>query len=176
MRNFFNTDCKRQLQLRISFISPLQIDPLNETFEQNTMFYIFLQFVQLSLLCKKNSMVIERELSSNQEGDMPASSYPPLYQIFPSSPQNTALSLATSHKISRRRNRKEEEKDESAEFPFRPFSDAPKTQRKSCAKGFHVSLLSLPSTAVQFQSTKGTKRCTIGSAQFATLQRHEAAR
>ncbi len=38
MRNFFNTDCKRQLQLRISFISPLQIDPLPVTFEQNTMF------------------------------------------------------------------------------------------------------------------------------------------
>ncbi len=38
MRNFFSTDCKWQLQLRISFISPLQIDPLNVTFEQNTMF------------------------------------------------------------------------------------------------------------------------------------------
>jgi len=34
----FNTDWKRKLQLRISFISPLQIDPLHVTFEQNTMF------------------------------------------------------------------------------------------------------------------------------------------
>lgn len=74
---------------------------------------------------QKHSMVVERELSSNQEGDMPASSYassPPNISKL-TSQYYVSLSLATSHRhrISKRRNRKEEEKDERAEFPFRPF-------------------------------------------------------
>jgi hypothetical protein len=99
------------------------------------------------------SRALRLELSSIQEGDMPASSNASSPPNIPKLTSKYYFLSATPHRISRRRNRKEQEEND-AEFPFRPFLDALK--RRHAKAGQRVSTwLCFPSRLRQFDNRPG---------------------